>query len=125
MDMNPNHIWYPGEDICGLKECQSLDWIRMQKRIVKKCGNPDYFFNVVMLNAISRVTKGIVGANPDECHADKKWVEGLKNKLLFTREKRAKERHNTAKEKGSKEPPIALDLWQTFTGISAIEKEVT
>lgn len=67
-------IWYPDEDICNLRKFQTLDWIKKQKQIARKHGSIEGFFNIRMLQAIKKVSKGISGANPDNgMSAEQQW----------------------------------------------------
>ncbi|MFC1974381.1 hypothetical protein ACFLU2_03410 [Chloroflexota bacterium] len=76
MDNNDDHLWYPGEEICPLRRFASLDWVRKQKLIVKRCGSMYGFFNVKMLQAIRKVSKGLIGADPDKgIIAEKRWFK--------------------------------------------------
>lgn len=72
-----NHVWYPGEAICPLRKYGSLSWIRRQRRIqALSDADAEGFFTVAMLETISIVRKGLVGADPDNGpRAESRWLE--------------------------------------------------
>lgn len=59
-------IWYPEEAICTkqgmLKE---YPWIKSQRKIARRCKDPDKYFTIEMLKKLSQVRKGTVGLSPD------------------------------------------------------------
>jgi len=69
-------IWYPDDEICKNKDYFDLDWIKNQKKIAKKAKDDSKYFNFQMLNRNCRITKGIVGLEPekDEGPQLKKWL---------------------------------------------------
>jgi len=68
--------WFPSDEICKNKNYSNLDWIKNQKKIAKKAKDPDKYFNFRMLNQNCRITKGIIGLDPekDEDLQLKKWL---------------------------------------------------
>ena len=62
-------IWYPGEPICNAKGLRNLDWVRMQRWLVRK--GKWGFFNIEMLSALRRVTNGI---DPDSRETVEGWL---------------------------------------------------
>lgn len=89
-----NHVWYPGEAICPLRKYTSLSWVRKQRRIqALPEADADGFFTVAMLETISKVRKGLMGASPDDGHfADKRWLEAR------AMAEAARERHRSGPE---------------------------
>lgn len=68
-------IWYPSDGICKNWDYSNLDWIKNQKKIAKKAKDGSKYFNFQMLNRNCRITKGIIGLDPekDEGFQLKKW----------------------------------------------------
>lgn len=58
-------VWYPNEEICGLREFRKEKWRIAQRKIAKKATNTDTYFTMVMLNSVGMVCKGIKGVNPN------------------------------------------------------------
>lgn len=58
-------LWFPEEEICRNREFGKLQWVKMQKKIVKKA-NPDFYFTFEMLNRNFMVKKNIEGIDPDK-----------------------------------------------------------
>jgi hypothetical protein len=59
-------IWYSDEEVCKLREYQSLPWIKMQKKIAKVKARPDRYFTLSMLKRNCVVKRGIEGLDPDK-----------------------------------------------------------
>lgn len=91
-DSLENCIWYPDEDICT--RVPSPLWIKQQKKIKKKCQNPDTYFNYIMLNRNLVVKTGIEGLNPDieESPQLKKWIENHRGQRKLTQEEKENRR---------------------------------
>lgn len=61
-----DRVWYPEETFCtksGL--AQKYPWIKKQRKISKRCKEPDKYFVVGMLENLSQVRKATVGLSPD------------------------------------------------------------
>jgi len=73
---NEGSTWYPEENICKNKDYSNLEWIKNQKKIAKKTKDMSKYFNFQMLNRDCRITKGIIGLDPekDEGLQLKKWL---------------------------------------------------
>jgi len=69
-------IWCLGDGICKNRDYSNLDWIKNQKKIAKKTKDESKYFNFRMLNQNCRITKGIIGLDPekDEGAQLKKWL---------------------------------------------------
>lgn len=76
LNFHKEYIWYPGDEICKNKDYSNLDWIKNQKKIAKKTKDGSKYFNFQMLNRNCRVTKGIIGLDPEkeEGLQLKKWL---------------------------------------------------
>jgi hypothetical protein len=68
-----NGIWYPDEEACPRRNVPN--WVKAQKAIVKVGAPVDRFFTVGMLQAITRVQKGITGIDPDQPFEEAKKAE--------------------------------------------------
>lgn len=68
--------WYPDDEICKNKDYSDLPWIKNQKKIAKRAKDGSKYFNFQMLNRNCRVTKGIIGLDPekDEGLQLEKWL---------------------------------------------------
>lgn len=73
-------VWYPDEPICGsIKHKQP--WIKKQRKIRKYTTDPDRgYFTVNMLQAITKVQKGIKGINPEYDASPDVWATARKSK---------------------------------------------
>jgi len=61
-----NRVWFPDETVCAKQNMtEEYPWIKLQRKIAKKCQEPDKYFVLGMLENLSSVRKGIVGLNPD------------------------------------------------------------
>lgn len=96
------YCWYADEEICRSREFSGLAWIRNQKKIAKRTKDNNKYFNFEMLNRNCRITKGIIGLDPekDEIPQLKKWLRShpimkemseSQKKIVVKRFKRAKE----------------------------------
>lgn len=97
-------IWYPDEEICGVRKQQSLGWIKKQKLIVKAVSSNDKYFTVEMLKSARQIRKGIEGIDPDQtlsqAAADEEaWIK-LKDKRVVAGENK-KVKRVVAKKKAS------------------------
>lgn len=98
--------WFPDEEVCKNKDYSNLDWIKNQKKIAKKAKDASKYFNFQMLNRNCRVTKGIIGLDPekDEGPQLKKWLDlhPTMKKMSITQRKAVSERlrkyHRTKKK---------------------------
>ena len=91
-------IWYPDEEICRLKAVPN--WVKIQKKIVKKTKDKNTYYTYEMLNRNCKVGTGMTGLNPDkpeelqliawlEKHPQKKALsEKQKKNLVEARKKR-------------------------------------
>ena len=59
-------IWYPDEEICQLQAFCKLGWIRLQKKIARKCRDTDGFFKLEMLERDCIISVAIKGIDPDD-----------------------------------------------------------
>jgi len=98
--------WFPDEDICTRTPYPL--WIKQQKKIVKKCKNPDRYFIFKMLNINFIVGKGIEGLDPDleERPQLRKWLKA--HRELTQLEKDRRREH--IKEVGTKQKQISLKV---------------
>lgn len=62
-DNKQNYIWYPDEEICSKHKPQ---FVKTQKKIVKKTKDINKYFTFDMLNRDMVVTGGMVGLDPDK-----------------------------------------------------------
>lgn len=69
------HVWYVGEQVCPRKEYAKLDWIRTQRKMNRAGISPDYYFTKRMIDAVSRVTKGLKGVSPETPQAEAAWIK--------------------------------------------------
>ncbi len=85
-------IWYPDEEICRLKSVPN--WVKIQKKIVKKTKDKNTYYTYEMLNRNCKVGTGMTGLNPDkpeelqliawlEKHPQKKAISEKQKKLLI------------------------------------------
>jgi len=90
------YIWHPDEEICKNKDYSNLDWIKNQKKIAKKTKDVTKYFTFQMLNRNYRITKGIIGLDPekDEGPQLKKWLalHPTMKKMSLTQRKAVAER---------------------------------
>jgi hypothetical protein len=66
-DENQKGLWYPEEEICR-KRKDAPDWVRQQRKILKKVGSQSqrFYFTLEMLIIPFRVTKEVGGLDPDQ-----------------------------------------------------------
>ena len=66
--LDPEHskigTWYPDEEICRLKAVPN--WVKIQKKIVKKTKDKNTYYSYEMLNRNCKVSTGMIGLNPDK-----------------------------------------------------------
>ncbi|MBA7706908.1 hypothetical protein ES703_115767 [subsurface metagenome] len=86
--------WYPDEEIC--RKHPVPDWVKSQKKIAKKVKDRSKYFTFKMLNRNCRITKGIIGLDPekDEGLQLKKWLalHPTKKKMSLAQRKAVGER---------------------------------
>ena len=81
LDMNPQHIWFPNEEICSRADFRMLPWVRMQRKLVRRYISPDGFFTVKMLEAITNVHPTLIGADPNAgMNAARQWLRNRRDK---------------------------------------------
>ena len=68
-------VWYPGEEVCR-STLHRTPWIRVQRRIARRCKDTIGYFNVKMLESVKAVHPSIRGINPDEYGTPENWVKG-------------------------------------------------
>ena len=86
-------IFFSDEEICRLKEFQSLRWVKRQKAIVRKGISNEGYFSILMLNSRRQIRKGTEGINPDQSLekalvAERVWAG--ENEPLTTRGRKIK-----------------------------------
>jgi len=86
-----DRIWYPDEEVCkkgGITE--DYPWIKIQRKISRKCRDPNKYFTVKMMRNVSRVTKKITGLNPDINYKRQltNWLKGHKRRVYTEEERR-------------------------------------
>jgi len=101
-----NGIFYPDEEICQRRDFQTLDWIQKQKAIVRARAPNDKFFNIPMLEAITRVQKGITGIDPNQAldkakQAERNWIIARQKSPKLQSHELKKERNSIAKKRGN------------------------
>ena len=85
-------IWYPDEEICRLKSVPN--WVKIQKKIVKKTKDKNTYYTYEMLNRNCKVGTGMTGLNPDkpeelqliawlEKHPQKKAISEKQKKIII------------------------------------------
>ena len=94
--LDPEHlktrIWYSDEEVCRLKSVPN--WVKIQKKIVKKTKDKNTYYTYEMLNRNCKVGTGMTGLNPDkpeelqliawlEKHPQKKAISEKQKKLLI------------------------------------------
>lgn len=91
-DSLENCLWYPDEEIC--RTIFSPLWIKQQKKIKKRCKNPNTYFTYEMLKQNFVVRTGIEGLSPDKERSPqlKKWIKNHKGRRKLTQEEREKQR---------------------------------
>jgi len=69
--------WFPDEPVCPMRKYARLPWLKKQRRIQSLGStNAEGFFTVAMLETISKVRKGLVGAAPDNgLVAEARWLQ--------------------------------------------------
>lgn len=91
-------IWYPDEEICRLKTVPN--WIKIQKKIVKKTKDKNTYYTYEMLNRNCKVGTGMTGLNPDrpkelqliawlKKHPQKKAISEKQKKILIEARKKS------------------------------------
>lgn len=85
-------IWFPDEEVCGLRKFQNTNWIKKQKLVAKAFSDKDKYFTVEMLLSTRQVRKGIEGIDPDQpldkaLAAEQKWITE-KGKRVVANEKK-------------------------------------
>ena len=100
--LEPEHlkdrIWYPDEEICRLKTVPN--WVKIQKKIVKKTKDKNTYYTYEMLNRNCKVGTGMTGLNPDRPeelqliawlnkHPQKKAISEKQKKILVEARKKS------------------------------------
>jgi hypothetical protein len=91
-------IWYPDEEICRLKTVPN--WVKIQKKIVKKTKDKNTYYSYKMLNHNCKVGTGMTGLNPDrpeelqliawlKKHPPKKAISEKQKKMLIEARKKS------------------------------------
>jgi hypothetical protein len=65
-----NGIWYPNEEICKLRKFSDEQFIKNQKKIIKKIKSNDTYFTYNMLNQNIKILDDIQGLCLDEISAN-------------------------------------------------------
>lgn len=90
-----DRVWYPNETVCAKQNMvEEFPWIKTQRKVSRRCKEPDKYFLVEMLKNISQVRKATVGLSPDVSY------EMQLNSWLKDHHK-AKKREYTEEEKRS------------------------
>lgn len=79
------------EEVCkkgGITE--DYPWIKIQRKISRRCRDPNKYFTVKMMRNVSRVTKKITGLNPDINHERQltNWLKDHKRRVYTEEERR-------------------------------------
>ena len=107
---NSNYIWYPDEEICR-KRKGAPDWVKQQRKIAKKAKpeNCCRYFTLEMLKVHFRVTKNVLGLDPNmdlkkEKRQLKTWHKNHKgtSKMKLSEEQLKEKRLLAAKARGAK-----------------------
>jgi len=95
-------IWYADEEICKNREFFDLIWIKNQKKYSKKVKDYSKYFNFKMLKQNCKVTKGIIGLDPnkEEYSQLKKWLaqHPVKKELSKIEKEKVAQRFKKARE---------------------------
>ena len=81
-------IWFSHEDIC--RKNFPPQWVKNQKKIQKKDGNPDNYYTFRMLSQNCQIRKGIIGIIPEGIGytsvktREKIWLKGHPVKRILT-----------------------------------------
>ena len=67
--------WFPDEPICPLRRFSALPWIKKQRKIRRLLDEDAGCFYKPMLDAITRVTKGLRGIDPDSDESVERWLK--------------------------------------------------
>jgi len=100
-----NGIWYPGqEDICHRRGAPG--WVKRQRAIVKTKAPSDKFFTVAMLQAITRIQKGIAGIDPNQPiteakKEEQKWILAFQKRAKLQTYKPKGQRNSIAKKRNN------------------------
>ncbi len=97
-------IWYPDEDICKAKKFQTLPWLKKQKAIARSNAPNDRYFTIEMLEAITRVQKGIAGIDPDQPlkeaeRAERDWILAFQKRAKLQSYEPRKDQNSKAKKR--------------------------
>jgi hypothetical protein len=95
-------IWYPDEEICGMRTYAALSWIQNQKKLVKKAGRADRYFTLQMLERNCIIRRGIEGLDPDQAedYQLKKWLRDHPAKRVLSKKDREKVAQRFASSQG-------------------------
>ena len=109
-------IWYPDEGVCR-KSRNIASWIRLQRKIAKRVtpDNVGYYFSFAMLKVPFRVTKKVIGLDPElDVSKEPRQLRAWKkhNKAV----KRRKRSSKVVKKKAIKpEGEAEVSRWPTGT----------
>jgi hypothetical protein len=97
-------IWYPDEEICGMRTHTSLSWIKNQKKLLKRSGTADRYFTLQMLERNCIIRRGIEGLDPNYLEDDqlKKWLRDHPEKRMLSKTEREKIGQKLAETQGGK-----------------------
>ena len=95
-----NKAWFPDEEYC--KKSPVPQWVVNQRKIAKKAKDKNKYFTYDMLKRNCRISKGILGLDPDKdeapqlakwfkMHPEKRELSVLEKKIIAKRFKKARE----------------------------------
>lgn len=67
--------WFPDEPVCPLRRFSALPWVKKQRKIRRLLDEDAGCFYKPMLDAISRVTKGLRGIDADSDESIERWLK--------------------------------------------------
>ncbi len=72
-------VWYPDEEICRSRKFTSMTFIKKQRLVAERAGDPTKYFSCQMLNRNFIVREGITGIDPDQeigeaSRAERRWI---------------------------------------------------
>jgi len=75
------HHWFPDEFVCTSRQFAGLAWLKTQRKIARLRLGPDAgYFTRPMLEAVTRVVRGLRGADPDDgLRGEIHWMEKRKD----------------------------------------------
>jgi len=87
-----DRIWYPNESVCAKQNMtEEFPWIKKQRKIARRCKEPDKYFVLEMLTNLTQVRKSISGLNPDVSYEKQigYWLRYHKKREYTEEEKQA------------------------------------